>query len=334
MLRAADRMRQREQAIWRQADLSLYPSEEEADIAAALQPGCGIRPIVPYSFERFAAPRAAPAGSEIIFVAGFGHPPNEDAACWFVAEVLPLVRQQVPEAFLSIIGSNPTAAVRALAGAGAAAEDTGAGDDGAEAAIAGYGAPGDGANKDSVAGDGAVKAGATAGDAGEDGAAGPGAATDAAASGGVEDAATSRGVAIFANVSDAELAAAYARARVAVVPLRCGAGVKLKVVEALREGVPLVTTPVGAQGLPGIWQVVAVAEEAAPFAAAVVALLRDDAAWESGCSAQLAFGRRHFSGDAMRTTLLGTLGIKQPGPTQPDVKSNGPQRDEAHEQAA
>lgn len=309
MLRAADRMRQREQAIWRQADLSLYPSEEEADIAAALQPGCGIRPIVPYSFERFAAPRAAPAGSEIIFVAGFGHPPNEDAACWFVAEVLPLVRQQVPEAFLSIIGSNPTAAVRALAGAGAAAEDTGAGDDGAEAAIAGYGAPGDGANKDSVAGDGAVKAGATAGDAGEDGAAGPGAATDAAASGGVEDAATSRGVAIFANVSDAELAAAYARARVAVVPLRCGAGVKLKVVEALREGVPLVTTPVGAQGLPSLSQVAAVEDDPAAFAQAVIALLQDDAAWRRTSRAQIAFARRHFSRQAMADTLLRAMAV-------------------------
>ena len=31
---------------------------------------------------------------------GFGHPPNEDAAVWFVTEVLPLVRRQVPAAHL------------------------------------------------------------------------------------------------------------------------------------------------------------------------------------------------------------------------------------------
>ena len=48
---------------------------------------------------------------------------------------------------------------------------------------------------------------------------------------------------VCADVSDAELAAWYRRARVAVVPLRCGAGVKLKTVEALREGVPLVVRP-------------------------------------------------------------------------------------------
>ena len=48
------------------------------------------------------------------------------------------------------------------------------------------------------------------------------------------------GITVRANVPDRVLAAAYAAARVAVVPLRCGAGVKLKVVEALHEGVPLV----------------------------------------------------------------------------------------------
>ena len=41
----------------------------------------------------------------------------------------------------------------------------------------------------------------------------------------------------------------YDRARVAVVPLRYGAGVMTKAIEALRFGVPMVTTTVGASGL-------------------------------------------------------------------------------------
>ncbi len=242
LLRAADRMEQRERAIWQQVDVSLYPSEEEADIASALQPACDIRPVAAYCFDRFGAPRAAPAGQEIVFVAGFGHPPNADAACWFVHDILPLVRAAMPGAHLSIIGSNPTATVQALAG---------------------------------------------------------------------------DGIAVFANVSDSDLAAAYARARVAVVPLRYGAGVKLKVVEALCQGVPLVTTPVGAQGLPGIWQVVAVADDPAQFAAAVVSLLGDDAAWAQSCSAQLAFGQARFSGAAMQATLLDAVGVKPRSAVQP-----------------
>ena len=108
LLRLAEHMRQREYAIWRQADLSLYLSEEEAQIASALQPDAKIGSVVPYCFDTFAAPRAAPPRHDIIFVAGFAHPPNEDAALWFVAEILPLIRADVPTVHLSIIGSNPT----------------------------------------------------------------------------------------------------------------------------------------------------------------------------------------------------------------------------------
>ncbi len=234
LLRASERMEVREKAIWRQADLSLYPSDEEAAIARALQPDCRFQPVVPYGFAAFPSPRAAPDGHEIIFVAGFGHPPNVDAAQWLVAEVLPLVRDRVPAARLSIIGSNPSESVLALAG---------------------------------------------------------------------------QAVAVHANVSDSDLAAAYARARIAVVPLRCGAGVKLKVVEALREGVPLVTTPVGAQGLPGVWQVAAVASEPADFAAAVVRLLLDDAEWTRQSAAQVAYAKARFSEAAMAQGFLAALGI-------------------------
>ncbi len=232
LLRRAEQMRQREFAIWRAADLSVYLSEEEAQIASALQPDAKVGWVVPYCFDRFAEPRDAPADREIIFVAGFGHPPNEDAALWFVPDVLPLICAEVPEARLSIIGSNPTERVRGLAG---------------------------------------------------------------------------DGVAVFADVTDAELDAAYARARVAVVPLRCGAGVKLKVVEGLRSGVPLVTTPVGAQGLAGLSQIVAVEDDAALFARAVVRLLRDDAAWKECSLREVEFARTRFSREVMTASVLGAI---------------------------
>jgi O-antigen biosynthesis protein len=232
LLRTADRMRDQERAIWRRADLSLYPSEEEAEIASALQPDARIGSVVPYCFDQFAMPRAAPKGQEIIFVASFGHPPNEDAAVWFVRDVLPLIQANAWGAHLSIIGSNPTACVRDLA---------------------------------------------------------------------------ADGVAVFADVNDDELTAAYERARVAVVPLRCGAGVKLKVVESLRAGVPLVTTSVGAQGLPGLSSVAAVEDDAASFAAAVVLMLHDDVAWEKQCGEQVEYAQSRFSRAALTESLLRAL---------------------------
>jgi GT2 family glycosyltransferase len=230
--RAALHMRERERAIWRQVDLSLYPSDEEARTAAALQPDAVIGTIVPYVFDRFATARPASARAEIIFVAGFGHPPNEDAAVWFVRAILPLIQADSPAAYLSIIGSNPTERVQTLAG---------------------------------------------------------------------------DGISVFADVSDADLAAAYGRARVAVVPLRCGAGVKLKTAEALRSGVPLVTTSVGAQGLADLSATVPVQDDPAAFAAAVVALLRDDTMWETQSRRQVAYARTRFCRDALTASLLGAL---------------------------
>lgn len=234
MLRAANAMQHREKAIWKQVDVSLYPSAEETEAAAALQPGAVFAPVVPYCFDHFGATREAPADPAIIFVGGFGHPPNQDAAVWFASCVLPLVRAEIPEAHLSIIGSNPSPAVLALAG---------------------------------------------------------------------------EGIAVFADVSDTDLSAAYRRARVAVVPLRCGAGVKLKVVEALREGVPLVTTPVGAQGLPNVSDVAAVQDDPREFARAVITLLQDDTAWRQANAAQIAYAKNHFSRDAMTRTLLEAIQV-------------------------
>jgi glycosyltransferase involved in cell wall biosynthesis len=54
------------------------------------------------------------------------------------------------------------------------------------------------------------------------------------------------GVTYLGRVDD--VGAAYARAHAAVVPLRAGAGSRLKVVEALARGVPLVSTPLGVEG--------------------------------------------------------------------------------------
>lgn len=229
----ADRMEERERRVWQQVDLSLYPSAEEADIARALQPDRRFGAVVPYGFDTF-RPRRKPApGQEIIFVGGFAHPPNADAAAWFVHEVLPLVRQRVPQAHLSIVGSNPTGTVRALA--------------------------------------------------------------------------RQEAVTIKANLSDTALDAVYARARVAVVPLRCGAGVKMKVVEALREGLPLVTTPTGAQGLSGLWQVAAIETDAEAFAAAVVRLMTDDAEWTRRSILQQDFACARFTESAMAESLLSAL---------------------------
>ena len=114
-------------------------------------------------------------------------------------------------------------------------------------------------------------------------------------------------ISVRANVSDAELRELYRTARVAVVPLRYGAGVKLKVVEALREGLPLVTTWIGAQGVPGLELVAAIHDEPEPFADAVCRLLTDGIAWAEQSTAQMEYAAAHYSEVAFRDSLVSAL---------------------------
>ena len=120
------------------------------------------------------------------------------------------------------------------------------------------------------------------------------------------------GVEVRGHVTDQELAAAYRMARVALCPLRSGAGVKLKVVEAMHNAVPVVTTGIGAQGLPGIDAIIDIAEEASGLAAAACRLLTDDGLWRRRAEAQQNYVSARFSAEAMRTALDEAFTAVQP----------------------
>ncbi len=51
----------------------------------------------------------------VLFVGNFAHLPNVDAAQWLVEEILPLVRQEVPDLTLHLAGSNVSEQITALA---------------------------------------------------------------------------------------------------------------------------------------------------------------------------------------------------------------------------
>ena len=68
------------------------------------------------------------------------------------------------------------------------------------------------------------------------------------------------------------------QAKVYVVPVRRGSGTKLKVLEALAMGIPVVSTTLGAEGIavaPG--QDIQIADDPAEFAARVISLMSDEA---------------------------------------------------------
>ena len=111
---------------------------------------------------------------DLMYVGGFGHPPNVDCVLWFGKEVMPLIVEKYPDIKWHIVGSKATDEVKALA---------------------------------------------------------------------------SKNIIVDGFLTDEELAEMYNSCRIDIAPLRFGAGVKGKVVEAAYYQIPLVTTSIGAEGL-------------------------------------------------------------------------------------
>jgi glycosyltransferase involved in cell wall biosynthesis len=138
--------------------------------------------------------------AEIVFTGSMDWHPNEDAMRYFIDAILPLLRLEVPEVSLTIVGRNPSPQLR--------------------------------------------------------------------------DAAATAGVAVTGTVDDVR--PYIRRAAVYVVPLRIGGGTRLKIFEALAMGKAVVSTSIGAEGLPlqeGVH--ILRADDPAAFAAKVLELLRD-----------------------------------------------------------
>lgn len=108
----------------------------------------------------------------------------------------------------------------------------------------------------------------------------------------------SNNVVVTGFVSDKELGELYNQCRIVVVPLRFGAGVKGKVVEALYHQVPIVTTSIGAEGLPGIKDYLLIDDDPVSFAEKVVNLYTDINKWNELSHTSLHYISENFSTEA------------------------------------
>lgn len=182
-------------------DLTVVVSEDDRDALRAAGARGDIE-VVPNGVDlgRF-TPSPLPAAPRIAFTGALYTGPNVDGIRWFVDEVLPLVRREVPAAVVDVAGAQPVPEVAALA----------------------------------------ARAGVTV------------------------------------TADPVSIAPVLAAARAAVVPLRVGTGTRLKALEALAAGRPVVGTTLGLGGLGLVDGVDAlIADEPVAFAAAVVRVLRDD----------------------------------------------------------
>ncbi len=96
-------------------------------------------------------------------------------------------------------------------------------------------------------------------------------------------------------VSDEKLAELYNSCRLAVVPLRYGAGVKGKVVEAAYYQIPLVTTTIGAEGISFKENAFAVEDDPQKMAELIIELYRDYGKLEAMSNNGIDLIKNHYT---------------------------------------
>ena len=228
--RIAAKTRRSELAVIRQADATLVVSPVEQSVLAGDAPGAKVH--ILSNIHRVTGSKASFAErKDIFFVGGYQHPPNVDAAQWFVGSIWPLIRAELPDIRFHLIGSKAPDKVRALQG---------------------------------------------------------------------------NGVEFHGFVR--RLEPWLDGCRLAIAPLRYGAGVKGKVNLSMSHGQPVVATPMAIEGLfARDGEEVLVAESAEDFAAAVVRLYRDETLWNRLSGGGLENVRRHFSIERARENLAAIL---------------------------
>jgi len=102
--RAAGRTRSEELGLIAAADATLVVSDYERRLLADLAPEAVVR-VVSNIHSLQATGGSFEQRQGLVFVGGFQHPPNLDAAEWLIDEILPEVRRTLPEVTLHIIGS-------------------------------------------------------------------------------------------------------------------------------------------------------------------------------------------------------------------------------------
>ena len=98
------------------------------------------------------------------------------------------------------------------------------------------------------------------------------------------------------------------KCHVSVVPLRYGAGMKGKVGEAMSSGIPVVTTPVGVQGMDVVnGEEILVSESTEDFASNVVKLLRDDVLHKHISANAMTYMKNRYDFNVVSQTVLNSI---------------------------
>jgi GT2 family glycosyltransferase len=114
LARQASASRRSELALIERSDATLVVSQHEQSLLTAMLPQARVE-LLSNIHEVHGCRRPHATRKDLVFIGGFGHPPNADALRWIRADLLPRLREAMPELRLHVLGDLPEAARRELA---------------------------------------------------------------------------------------------------------------------------------------------------------------------------------------------------------------------------
>lgn len=96
-------------------------------------------------------------------------------------------------------------------------------------------------------------------------------------------------------VTDEQLENYYHSCRICVLPLRFGAGVKGKTLEAMKTGIPIVSTSIGIEGMQAVETVISPYDQAGEFAQQIIEIYQDDKMISECPEKYTEYLRKYFS---------------------------------------
>ena len=115
-------------------------------------------------------------------------------------------------------------------------------------------------------------------------------------------------VEVLGFLSDEELAIRFSSIKIAVVPLRFGAGVKGKVIESVQQNVPIISTSIGVEGIPESDQVIEVSDDAEEFAKKLIQLYKNPFKSKNFMDKYPRWLMSHFGSEVAKKILLEDFG--------------------------
>jgi polysaccharide biosynthesis protein PslH len=112
-----EKLRRYERQVCRAVKRIIAVSEEDAETMRAEYGAADVRPVpTGVDIDYFLPPEQVERSQSLVFVGSMDWSPNVDGIEWFVGDILPRIRQRLPDCFFTIAGRLPGASIRKMAG--------------------------------------------------------------------------------------------------------------------------------------------------------------------------------------------------------------------------